>query len=300
MRSNKKKTHEEYVAEVAIKNPNIEVVGEYIGAHTKIKHHCLIDDYEWDATPHNILKGRGCPMCAGHIKRTQEEYIKEVSVVNPNIRVLGEYVNNVTPILHKCIIHNVEWYATPVNILRGHGCRQCGNEVLANARKKETEQYVEDLRAVNPDIVVIGEYINAHTLTKHKCLIDGCEWDAKPNNILSGKGCPVCNESFGERQIRQWLSKHNIMYEFQKIFDKCRNIKVLPFDFYLPNHNMVIEYQGEQHYRPIDYFGGEENFKKQQKRDSIKRDYCKKNGIKLLEIPYDKDIEEELNNFLFI
>lgn len=70
--------------------------------------------------------------------------------------------------------------------------------------------------------------------------------------------------------------------------------------FYLTDYNLAIEYQGEQHYRPIDYFGGKEKFEVQQKRDNIKRDYCKNNNINLLEIPYYKNVEEELNNFLFI
>ena len=296
----KKKTHEEYVAEVRNINPNIEVVGRYIGAHTKIKHRCLVDKYEWLVTPNNILKGKGCPKCSNHIKRTHEQYIEEVSLLNSNIEVLGEYINNTTPILHRCTIHNVEWNAIPINILRGHGCRQCGNDILANDRKKDKEQYIADLKRVNSNIIVLGEYINAHTPIKHKCLIDGFEWNAKPNNILSGKGCPICNESSGERQVRQWLSEHDIMYEPQKIFENCYNVKALPFDFYLTDYNLAIEYQGEQHYRPIDYFGGKEKFEVQQKRDNIKRDYCKNNNINLLEIPYYKNVEEELNNFLFI
>lgn len=296
----KKKTHNEYIAEVELSYPNIEVIGVYVSSHEKIKHKCRIDNYEWDATPHNILKGRGCPKCAGHIKRTQEDYIRDVSLVNPNIKVIGEYVNNMTPVLHKCIVHNIEWNAAPVSILNGHGCRLCGNEILANARKKDKKQYVEDLKRTNPDIIIIGEYINAHTLTKHKCLIDGYEWDVKPNNILSGKGCPVCSESFGERKVRQWLDNHKIVYEVQKTFDDCCNIKMLPFDFYLPDYHIAIEYQGEQHYRPIDYFGGEKNFKMQQNRDNIKKNYCKNNNIKLLEISYFENVEEKLNNYLFI
>ena len=68
----------------------------------------------------------------------------------------------------------------------------------------------------------------------------------------------------------------------------------------MPVYGVCIEYQGEQHYRPIEYFGGEESFYLQQKHDQIKRNYCKHNNIKLLEIPYWEDIEKVLNNFLFI
>ena len=122
----------------------------------------------------------------------------------------------------------------------------------------------------------------------------------RPNSLLSGKGCPICSESHGERNARKWFEEHKIRYVSQKVFDDCKDKKVLPFDFYLPDYNICIEYQGEQHYRPIEYFGGEEQFKTQYKHDKIKRDYCKNNNIRLLEIPYWENVEETLNNFLFI
>ena len=65
----RKKTHEEYVQEVLIKNPNIEVIGQYTGANIKIFHKCNFDGYEWEATPGSILYGCGCPKCAGNIKK---------------------------------------------------------------------------------------------------------------------------------------------------------------------------------------------------------------------------------------
>jgi hypothetical protein len=67
----------------------------------------------------------------------------------------------------------------------------------------------------------------------------------------------------------------------------------LSFDFYLPNERICIEYNGQQHYKSCDIFGGEEGFEKQQIRDNIKRQYCKDNGIKLIEIPYTYDTKEK-------
>lgn len=297
----KRKTHEEYVKEVALKNKNIEVVGKYSEANKKITHRCLIDGYEWDVTPHNVLRGRGCPKCSNHIKRTNESYVKEVKSINPNIEVLEKYINNTTPILHKCIIHNIEWNAYPNNILRGCGCKQCANELLSKNKRISIDEYRYKLKQISSTIIVIGDnYINAHTPILHKCLIDGYEWLAKPNNILSGKGCPKCNENKGERKIRLWLDNHNIIYETQKSFSNCRDIRPLPFDFYLPNKRTAIEFDGEQHYKAIDHFGGIKAFEIRQKHDNIKNEYCKNNGISLLRIPYYKNVEEELNNFLFI
>ena len=75
--------------------------------------------------------------------------------------------------------------------------------------------------------------------------------------------------------------------------DKLR----LPFDFYLPDYNTCIEYQGEQHYRAIDYFGGEDEFLIRKKHDEIKSEYCKQHKINLIIIPYNKNVKNELDDF---
>jgi len=301
----RRKTHEEYIAELSVKNPTVEVVGKYDGALTKITHRCLIHDINWDTTPSRALQGVGCEMCHGEriasVKfKTNEQYIKEVNNINPHIIVIEKYIDAKTPILHKCNIHNVEWKALPDNVLHGHGCYRCGNEKSANTRSKCHEQYVSELKEINENILVIGDYLNALTPILHKCMKDGYEWDLRPANALLGQGCPKCRDSRGERQIRQWLDNHNILYESQKIFDDCKDIKPLPFDFYLPNYNICVEFDGEQHYKPIEYFGGKKMFELRVKHDNIKNGYCQRNNIELLRIPYYEDVEEKLNNFLFI
>ena len=107
----------------------------------------------------------------------------------------------------------------------------------------------------------------------HRCLIDGYKWRISPANTLNGRGCPQCNESFGERKTRQWLNSRNIKYIYQKIFKDCKDIKPLPFDFYLPDYNICIEYDGMQHFTPIDYFGGQESFERTVKHDKIKDNF---------------------------
>ena len=298
------KKHEDYVDELAVKNPTVKVIGEYVDSQTKILHHCNIHNIDFMQRPSDALKGGGCSIC--HRERigaansmTYEEYIEALNDINPSIVVLGDYINASTPILHKCVIHNVEWMVSPSNILSGHGCRECGNEKIKKALSKTQEQYIEEVANVNPDIEVMGQYINARTPIMHRCKIDGYEWMTMPYSVLSGYGCPVCSESSGERQIRQWLDKHCIVYEYQKIFDDCRNVLPLPFDFYLPKYNSCIEFDGGQHYFPVNLFGGEESFEKTVKHDEIKNKYCEDNDIRLLRIPYYEDVDEQLNNFLF-
>ncbi|MGM9530581.1 zinc-ribbon domain-containing protein, partial [Intestinibacter sp.] len=306
----KKKTHEEYVKELAIKNPNVKVVEEYIDSGTPILHCCLIHDIFWKTTPGRALSGIGCEECRKEKFRktrckTHNQYVEEVELINPDIVIVGQYIDAKTPIDHYCKKHNILWSAYPSNILRGVGCKECGNDKIRDKNIKLHNEYVEDLLRVNTNIDVIEEYKGAHIPILHRCKIDGHTWYASPANILSGKGCPNCQESHGERHIRQWCEKNSIIYIYQKTFDGCKNIKNLPFDFYLPDYNLCIEYDGEQHFRPVDFSGkGEEwalnQFEKIRLHDEIKNQYCKKNNIHLLRIPYYKNIEEELEHFLFI
>lgn len=302
---NQKKTTEQYKAELAIKNPDIEVLGEYITAIIPILHRCKKDGYIWMARPANILFGHGCPLCAGNMLRTTEQYVEMVHSINPNIEVLGGYINSSTPIIHKCKIDGCEWATLPYVILSGGGCPICGNKKTSEALRKTHDEYVKEVSERNPDVEIVGQYINSRTPILHKCKLDGCEWMARPYNILFGKGCPVCQESKGERIVRQWLESNKIKYIPQKRFDDCRDKNPLPFDFYLPDYNICIEYNGGQHYEPVDFAGkGPEHAMQQfiriQYHDSIKSEYCKNSDISLLVIPYFKNIEEELNNFLFI
>lgn len=109
---------------------------------------------------------------------------------------------------------------------------------------------------------------------------------------------PTSNESSGEAAVKQWLINHKIQFEQEYTFDNLRGDRgLLRFDFKIKDRPIVIEFQGQQHYKAIDYFGGEDQFKKQQRYDNIKRAYCKANKIDLIEIPYNYiDLNEYLNH----
>lgn len=296
----RKKTHEKYIAELALKNPTVEAVEQYVNAKTKIMHHCLIHDVYWMATPDSVLQGNGCPKCKSNAitskkTKTHEEYVKTLNTINPMIIPLRRYINSKTPILHKCLKCGYEWLVSPGNLLNHKGCPSCSKRA-----RMTQDEYILKVSLINPDIEVVGAYINALTPIEHRCKRHDFIWMAMPANILRGKGCPICNESHGEKLIRKWLDIYHIEYEVQKKFDNCKDIKPLPFDFYLPCHNVLIEYQGIQHYQPFEHYGGQEKFDNQLKHDKIKADYCKQNDIRLLCIRYDEDIDKSLSNFLFI
>ena len=136
----KKKTHEEYVKQVYEVNKNIDVIGTYVDSKTKVKHRCKIDGHKWFALPGNILSGHGCSECMKRIlhnkfAKTHDSYVQEVENVNPHVEVLGKYINANVPILHRCKKHAVEWYALPMNILKGLGCIKCKGEKIYNSKQ---------------------------------------------------------------------------------------------------------------------------------------------------------------------
>lgn len=282
------KTHSDFIKELKIINPNIQILSNYTNNKTKVDCKCLKHNcgHIWSAIPNSLLQGHGCPQCGGWIKRSHEEFVDLLKTINPNIIVVDKYKNRKSKIKCKCKIDNNEWYAMPYHLLKGVGCPICGVASSADGRTKSYEEFVKELQQINPNIEIVGQYNNTNTKVKCRCSIDGYEWEALPNNLLQGHGCPKCNNPRGENKIIHLLNKHQICYVAQKRFEDCKNIKPLPFDFYLPNYHMCIEYDGVQHYEPIERFGGIDNFQVVQKHDKIKTQYCQTNNIKLLRIPY--------------
>lgn len=95
------------------------------------------------------------------------------------------------------------------------------------------------------------------------------------------------------------MDNNNIKYIKQKTFKECKDIKLLKFDFYLPEYNMCIEFDGIQHFKPIERFGGIDGFKKTKQNDKTKNIYCDKNNIKLLRIKYNENIFEKIISKLY-
>ena len=117
---------------------------------------------------------------------------------------------------------------------------------------------------------------------------------------LRGSGCPKCKTSKGENIIIDFLNENNIAYMYQKKFDNCKYKTSLPFDFYIPEKKLCIEYDGIQHFMIIENWGGKEEFKLRKRKDKIKTKFCRENNIKLERIRYDDDIINKLKSILLI
>ena len=299
----RRKTHEQYVEELKITNPNVEVLGVYSGADTKILHKCKLDGYEWFATPENVKKYKSCPMCYNKPRNPHENYVNRISEINPNVIPIETYKTCKDKILHKCRVCGNEWKTTPEVILMGCGCPLCSIKKQTKEKTKTNDQYLLELSQINPNIEPLEEYKNSNTPIKHRCKIDNYEWFVTPAHLLHDTGCPLCNNSKGELAVRKWLDNHNISYITQKKFDDCKDKRRLPFDFYLPEFNTCIEYDGEQHYRMVTFGCSDielcnRHFERTKRHDEMKNKYCEDNGIRLIRISYYENVKEKLDLLL--
>lgn len=281
-----------------IAGENIEFTTEYIASNRPIGCRCKRCGHEFVGYPHNLNKGVGCPKCFRKSKmKSVSKFLDEIREILPNIDILSEYTGDSKRIRCRCKIDGYEWSPFAGSLIQGHGCPMCAG----NARYG-FNYFASKLERINPNIEASGEYINAQTHINCLCKICGYEWMAKPNNLLSGKGCPHCRSSKAEDKVKNFLKSKEIRFETQKKYEDLIGVGngYLSYDFYIPEHNLLIEAQGEQHYAPVDFFGGQEQFKIQQEHDKRKRDYANTNNIRLLEIPYSEfeNIEEFLQSVL--
>ena len=139
-----------------------------------------------------------------------------------------------------------------------------------------------------------------------KCMCDcGNTTEVPANQLTRGHtlSCGCRHQSKWEIFIGDYLNSLNIVFNPQKRFDDCRNKKqsdMLPFDFYLPDYNICIEYDGEHHFRPIESWGGYEKFLITKENDNIKNEYCKNHNIGILRLPYTYSREDIINEILNI
>ena len=112
---------------------------------------------------------------------------------------------------------------------------------------------------------------------------------------------PKPNESNGEKLVKIWLTEHNIPFEKEYTFEDLKGVNngYLRFDFKIKDKPILIEFQGEEHYKPIDFFGGEEGFIVRKIHDNLKKVYCSTHKYKLIEIPYNyKNLDDYLIDIL--
>ncbi len=237
---------------------------------------------------------------------TTEEFIKKAREVHGDTYDYSNvvYKNTRTKVKIKCKTHG-EWEQTPQDHIQGRGCPHCGKLRCYNANKHKLKKrgydntiFIEKANIIHNRKYDYNKlsYINSRTKITVICPLHG-EWNITPAAHLNGKGCPHCCSSKGEEHIAKLLRECDIQYKRQKRFSTCRNVKTLPFDFYLPEFDILIEYQGQQHY--TGWKGDKTNLLYIQHRDAIKYQWAKKNNYKLFYITYKDSIDEKIEELIY-
>lgn len=260
---------------------------------------------EFLQTPNHHLQGSGCKKCfLEKYTKSTDKFIEEAKEIHGDNYDYSdvEYINNCTRVKIYCKKHKKYFYQLPTDhINNGSGCPLCAIEKQIQKQSSTTKEFIDKAKKIHGDNYDCSkvEYINNHTPIILICKKHG-EFLIKPINHLKGYGCPKCKMSKGENKIDIYFKNKNINYIYQKRFKDCKDKKLLSFDFYLSELNLIIEFNGKQHYSPLKKFGNEERFYSQIKRDKIKIEYCKSNKINLLIIPHTQYyyIEKILDNIL--
>jgi len=243
-----------------------------------------------------IYKGQICGECL-KIENRKNMFNKELNKMKElhnNRFEYPDYIDLVgvkTKITIRCIEHDhtFKYYKSVHMQTKYGGCIHCLKQ-YRNVGTKEHDLLIEQFKDIHGErygydnVVYQGAYVKVLiTCDKHG------DFEQTPGSHLSGSGCPKCKHSTGEKLIQGLLKKMEIKYTTQKSFYGCTNNKTgkaLPFDIYVPEFHTCIEFDGYQHFIPVERWGGEDKLKEVQYRDNIKNVYCKDNDINLIRIPY--------------
>lgn len=309
----KKKTHNEYLDLVKNKTDGeYLVLSRYINSTIKVKHQHVKCGHIFGMSPNSFIQGQRCPNCSPNKKKNTEIYKKQLfDLIGNEYKITEDYINNDTKIKHLHIVCGYEYLTSPHNFLSGHGyCPLCNGSARLN-----TELYKAKLSKLYPgEYQVLDEFIKGNIKIKHKHNKCNTIFEIAPSMLLNKHICPTCQSSKGEIYVNNFLKNNNIINEPQFSFDDLLGINngFLLFDFAIFDNNKLyclIEVDGEFHRRAINKSGkGEEysleKFKIQKEHDKRKDEYCKKNNIKLIRIPYYEKIplfeqfDDILNNNL--
>jgi len=249
-------------------------------------------------------------------KFTRNEFIEKARKVHGDKYDYSkvEYINNKTKVCIICPEHG-EFWQNPYSHLHGIGCPKC------SGMNKTTEEWIKMAKEVHGNKYDYSktQYVDAKTRVciicheKDKYGNEHGEFWRFPNNHLHGAGCCKCRNYKLEDEIRNILNKNGIMFEEQKSFtwlkiDGINKNGKKTLDFYLPEYNVVIECQGIQHFKPIDFahkgnIWANEKYKKTIENDKFKKNSCKEHGIDTLYysnlgIEYPYKVYEDKNKLI--
>lgn len=305
-----KLTQDEFIRRVKAANGDkYTVLSQYTSGHNKVLIRHNDCGYEWNVDPWNMMKGqiKNCPFCSNKWKRNTEDFKKEVfNLYGDEYEVVGEYQSTNKPLLMRHKVCGKTFERIPREFKQGVLCPTCRRPNYFET----TETFKKRLLAKYKGMyIMLGEYKSARSKTKFKCTKCGLEWECTPDSLMRDHGCPHCSMSKGEDKIKNWFIDNNISFKSQYSDKRCRDERVLKFDFAVFDKDgsvkVLIEFDGIQHFRATRFNSHmsnelcEKNLVKVKRHDEIKNEFCKINHIPLLRITYKQfnKIEKILEDY---
>lgn len=287
---------------------------DYIRSQDKVIITCKIHG-DFPMTPANHThktKPQGCRECSGTISWTQEKFIAKAKEIHKDENGNNKYdysnvkfVNSAEHVNIICLKHGV-FSQTPSKHLQGQKCRKCSDEIVAKKNTRTREEFISQAKLIHSNKYDYNEV--PVDLTKDNIWIICPNHGRFPQKItvhLAGSGCPKCKLSKGEQKIQKILKDLNLHFESQAKFSDCKDKRELPFDFLvtIDNNKYLIEFNGQQHYSSVNFWGVNEKvatkkFEELQKRDKIKFDFAKDNNIPLLILKEGDEMTNTIKIFL--
>lgn len=217
----RKKTDEEFREELKQKRPDIIQIDKYINAVTEISVKCKECGNIFKASPNGLLGGvRRCRVCGLNkqlksSRKTNEEFLEELSEINPSIEPLEEYTNAKTKIKVRCKICNHIWSVRPSSLVNsGKGCpicsiknRKINSELISKKLTKTNKQYLEELKQANTNLEALEKYVGSNIKMKFLCKVCKHIFYLRSRSALSGRGCPECSKKIKIKKLRKTTEK---------------------------------------------------------------------------------------------
>jgi len=296
----RKITEEEFLNRL---HDSVESLTPYGGYRQAISARCKKCGHHWDTIASVLVKGHGCPEC-GKVKAAQvqkwdigqEGFLQRLPKDLASIvKIKSTYKGCREPVLVECLCCGRDWHTRPVNLYRGHGCEVCARKAKGDGCRLSHKVYTDRIAQIHKEsILILSVYVSGKDKVGVLCMNCNFQWSPEARRLYH-RGCPNCISSKGELEIDRLLAEARVDYTREHTFPDLTGPKggLLRFDFAVWDQGRLkclIEFDGEQHHRPVKVMGGQKRFDVQVEIDAIKDEYCNSHGIRLVRLR-SKDIQ---------
>ena len=272
----KKKSHPEFVRALKARNLKITVVGTYENCLSRVAVRCDVCGWEWAPVGGSLLRGHGCPKCAGTMRKSHAEFVEELKSRRDDVIIVGPYVKALEKTRFRFLKCGHEWDVTPAHILNGRGCPLCAHSRRGASQRLTMERFLKRLHKIDRNLVVRegGKYVNYTTPIPLRCNACKYEYEVKPSDVLHGGGCPNCHRactSFPEQFIRHAFVR---MLGESEVLSRDKTAAGVELDVCIPALRAAVEPGSWYWHRNL------------VERDREKRLLCERKGIRLITV-YD-------------